>query len=355
MRRGEIVNGLSSKMWIERYDKAGEFQFTALASTEIRDLLPIGSFVSHVDTKEIMMVENHEISDDRDKETTITISGRGLETFFDHRIVGSNKTFPATGQISDIVLAADYTWNQAVALLSTYLLTANLVDDNDAFPYLSIMTDIAGTGISQPRTVKRGGLYSRLLELLVVESIGIKVIRPGPWSPLGAASQNTAVVIHKGVDRTKEVMFSYDTGEIESADYLWSNKKFKNTAYVTGKWVETLVTTTAVELDRRMMHVDASDLDQAWSVPPVGTDLANILAKMQQRGLEALAAQNDVALTKAEVSRNINQDGYRIRFDVGDIITVQGNYNESTIMRISEYVEIEDQHGRIGYPTLTTV
>jgi hypothetical protein len=58
-------------------------------------------------------------------------------------------------------------------------------------------------------------------------------------------------------------------------------------------------------------------------------------------------------LTKAEVSKDTNQGAYRTDFNVGDIITVHGDYNETSVMRISEYVEIEDENGRTGYPTLT--
>jgi hypothetical protein len=60
-------------------------------------------------------------------------------------------------------------------------------------------------------------------------------------------------------------------------------------------------------------------------------------------------------LTKAEVSREVNQSQYRVDFSVGDLVTIQGDYNEVSTMRISEYVEIEDQNGYIGYPTLTMV
>ncbi len=42
-------------------------------------------------------------------------------------------------------------------------------------------------------------------------------------------------------------------------------------------------------------------------------------------------------------------------YDVGDIITVDGEYNATTTMRISEYVEIEDETGDSGYPTFSEI
>lgn len=351
MEYGELINNFESKMWIERYRNNGEFTFTALTSSGMRTKLPIGSFVSHLDTKEIMIVENHEITENKGENSIIVITGRGFETITENRIVGSNKVFPTSGPIPDYVLAPDYSWNQAIALTADHIKAASLIDDNNAIPWVNIIAEVVGTSESVQRTVKRGTLYSRILELLEVDDLGVKIVRPGAWGD----PDNVVMVFHKGIDRTTQVIFSYDTGEIETADYLWSNKKLKNAALVSGRWVETVVLPTEINYDRRMMYVDASDLDNAYSSPPTGSDLTNVLNAMTQRGLEALAAQKDVALTKAEVSRNNVRSRYRIDFNVGDLITVSGDYNEIATKRVSEYVEIEDRTGKSGYPTLTAI
>lgn len=353
MEQAEIVNGLTSKMWVERYLKEGEFAFVAPAESGIREKLPIGAFVSHTNTTELMIVENHEIRDDRGRSSEIVITGRGFETYFENRIVASNKAFPVSGVMVDYPLGAAFTWNQAVTLISNHVLASALIDDNYAIPFLSIMSTVPGSGISIARTVPRGTIYERVLELLAIENIGIKVVRPGTWSPLGAGSPNVALVIHTGVDRSSTIIFSYDTGEIESADYLWSNKKLKNAALITGKWVETTVNLAPIEYARRMMYVNASDIDGSYTSAPSGATLTAVVAAMQQRGLEALASQNDIALTKAQISKEVVKSIYRTDFDVGDIITVSGDYNAVSKMRISEFVEIEDATGESGYPTLT--
>jgi hypothetical protein len=356
LERGEIVNGLKSKLWIERYDKAGEFTFVANASTGIRDILPIGTMISHLESYEVMIVENHEITDKSDEEAEIVITGRGFESYFENRIVGSNKAFPTNTGVQDYTLVSATTWEQTVTMLRDHIYASALLDDNDSLPYIQILHDVSGSGVATARSMKKGDLYSAMQELLAIDSLGIKVIRPGPWSPLvSGGSTDIAAIIHKGVDRSNSIIFSYDTGEIESADYLWSNKKLKNTAVIIGRWVETIVTTGFANFARRVMLVEASDMDNSYSVAPTGTDLANVIAAMQQRGYAALAAQNEVSLTKAEVSKDNTKALYRTDFDVGDIIMVNGDYNESSTMRISEYVEVEDENGRSGYPTLTMV
>jgi len=355
LERGEVVNGLKSKLWVERYAVAGEFKLIASAESDILTRLPVGTLISHVDTTEVMIVEDHEIDDDRSTETEIVITGRGFETFFINRIVGSNKTFPTSNGIIDYTLAANETWDQAVVMLNDHLSTASLIDDNNAIEYLTCLTDIVGAGTSVSRSIKRGDLYSELLKLLSVDDLGIKVIRPGVWSPLAPGSPNMAALIHKGADRSDSVVFSYDTGEIEKAGYLWSNRPLRNTVLVSGKWVETLVTTTKNFYERRMMYLNASDIDNSYSAAPTGSALTDIIAAMQERGKAALAAQKQVALTKAEISKDTVRAAYRQDYDVGDIVMVAGDYNAASKMRISEYVESEDENGSVGYPTLSVI
>lgn len=355
MQQGRIVKGLKSKMWIERYAQAGEFTFLAEVSSGIKDLMPIGSFVSHVDTTEIMVVENHEINDVKDGDSEIKVTGRGFETEFEQRIVGANQVFPITSGTGEYTLAAGYLAAQIKNLIDSHILAANVVDPDDALPYIQVVNQVAAGGENVERQIQRGSLYVRVLEQLGIQGLGIKVIRPGPWSPGDAISTDTYIAIHAGIDRTAEIIYSADTGEIESADYLWSIKPDKNAAYIFSRWVETRVVGSQTGVDRRWAEVDASDLDQNLSSAPVGAALDTLVAKMQQRGLEALALQNSVALTKAEVSKNTNKAAYRKDFDVGDYITVNGSYNESSTMQISEYVEIEDETGGSGYPTLAVV
>lgn len=352
---GEIINGLKSKMWVERYREAGEFSLESYNAVDIREKLPVGTLISHTGSKDVMIVENHEIVEEKGSPPEIIVSGRSFETFGENRIVGSNKSFPTSTGVQEYSTGANPTWDQATNLLLDHLVPAALIDPDDGLPYITIAADVADTGVEEARSFKRDNLYSTLIKLLGIDDLGIRVIRPGPWSPLGASDPNLLIQIHKGVDRRSNIVFSHSSGEIERADYLWSSKKLKNTAMVSGKWVETLVTTTETGYDRRMLYVDAKDIDESYDVAPTGSDLTNVIQAMQARGAEALADQNHISLSKIELTRNAIKAGYRTDFDVGDLITVIGGYDISSVRRISEYVEIEDSSGARGYPTLTVV
>jgi Siphovirus ReqiPepy6 Gp37-like protein len=349
MENAEIINGFTSKMWVERYDKAGEFKFVGPEAAGLREKLPVGSFVSHASSYDIMIVENHEINDDGTS-PLITITGRGFETFFESRIVGSNKVLPVSNVVSDYILLSEYSWNQAVDLISDHILVEMLLNDAYAIPYVSVYSTVTKSSTQAERTVKRDTLYNVVMNLLAIDTLGIKVIRPGSWS---TKNPNTSVVIHCGQDRTNNVVFSFENGEILTADYLWSNKKLRNAALVVGKYVEMVVEPDyEVGYDRRMMFISAPEIDQDFPGPPTGVDLDNVIAAMRQKGVDTLSSLNSIALTKAETKKNSLDYKYRQDYDIGDLVTVRGNYQEVATMRVTEFVETEDNTGESAYPTL---
>ncbi len=49
LEQGEIVNGLKSKMWVERYRDISDFEFTANSESMPHLVLPVGTLISHTD------------------------------------------------------------------------------------------------------------------------------------------------------------------------------------------------------------------------------------------------------------------------------------------------------------------
>jgi hypothetical protein len=101
------------------------------------------------------------------------------------------------------------------------------------------------------------------------------------------------------------------------------------------------------------MYIDASDLDSNLTAPPTTTGgmQAEYIEQMQQRGRDALQQQNKIALTNVRVSNKLIRPAYRIDYEVGDIVYVGGAYRDTEMMRVTEYVEMEDDDGETGYPT----
>lgn len=358
--RGDIITGATSVMWVERYRDFGEFEIKAPVSSNLKNLLPLNSFISHVATTEIMIVENQEISENYDSEPEIIITGRSLETCLEQRIVGTNQTYTGVGlPLLQYEIPAERIWYQAIYLINEHILASILLNDNYAFANLQTTAqnvNMAYDSTEVIRVVKRSPVYDSVLELLAVDDLGIKTVRPGPWSPLTTGGlTDTALVIHKGLDLTKSVTFSYSSGDITNAQYLFSTKNLKTDVFVASKWLEMPVQGGTTSYNKRVLFVDAPYLDNDYSSIPTGSDRTAITGKMITLGRQALKNRNLVTINRAEVSKESTRYVYRQDYNVGDLVAVEGNYDASTVMRVTEYVEIEDESGEYSYPTLSAI
>jgi len=399
LERGELIQGLKSSSWIERYRDPGEFTFEAPVKSDILNFLPLGSYVSHIDTLEVMVVENHEVNETNN--ALVKVSGRSLETILEQRIVGAelDRTWPPVAPLADYALTSTHTYVQATMLIDHHIGDSfydGVSVDNGmpgfkssyTFSDLSVLhedpTYAGGWAASlppgfvfesseDPRTIKRTNVHAALMEILNIEDRGIKIVRSGPWGRGGAYSEPlvgeypgpwtedyygppTIFFIHNGRNRSHKVVFSHSAGDIKNADYLWSIKTKKNHAIVSGKWVEVVVTNDelATKDSRRTMWVDGSFLDNNFDVAPTGTNLTNIQVQMELLGLMKLSEQKDVSLMSVEVGTGSNYL-YRKDYDIGDIVRVDGNYGTNRFARVIEHVEIEDETGETNYPTLLLI
>jgi hypothetical protein len=197
-------------------------------------------------------------------------------------------------------------------------------------------------------------LYNGVKNLLELDDLGIKVIRPAismenphPWF--------TQLFIHGGTDRSDSVSFSHYLGDLEEVTYLWSNIPIKNYALVYGRWTSVLVGGDEVGYSRRGTLIDASDLDTGYENQPNPTELAAIQADMVLRGEDIIRNSKPLALVGAKVRKEQTAHRFKVDYDVGDLVGVQGEYNEQTVMRVSEYAITMNKDGTSEYPTLTTL
>lgn len=374
LEQGLIVNGLYTKLWVERYRECGSFELTAPLNSGLRVTLPPGTFISHTESDEIMIVENHELVDDGDNEPILKITGRSLETFFENRFVGSNRIFPSYDSVTSgaVYFEFSYPHEQARAIIRMFCYESELLAGNiyDRIPYMESHYDTTGIGpgtgeLEDRRLVRVGSLYKALLEILVTNNLGIKIVRPyrdvyiddGTITP-----GNLAFVTHKGRDMRDSVLFSHDSGEIDKANYLWSNKNNYNGAFVVGKWVIIRLDSPKTDYERKYLYVDGTDIDQDQTEYPTGMALTWIEAAMRTRGRSALAAQKPIGLTNVEVSKDMSiLPAYREHYGMGDLVSVDlitavdsVEWYKGLGMRVTEHVEIEDDDGYRAYPTLET-
>lgn len=359
---GEMINGIKTTTWVERYRDPGEFTITGDVSSGLRTTVPINSLISHLDTKEVMIVENHEIDEDVDEgEPQITITGRSLDSWLEQRCYNNNVpggvTPPAT--LGDLHWASDSPRDQAVGILN-FLFHIPITTPPPSWPIslnLNYITAVAAeehvhANAIAARTFPRGELHKIIIDLIAIDDYGIRTIRPNPGDP---DPERTYFVIHNGFDRSNSVIFSHAAGDLNKAKYLWSNKSYKNAAYVVSTYNEdVLITGSFSSLNARVLYVDGKDLDSQISPPPTGVPQQDVRALMLTRAQDAITAAKETSIISADISTNTKYK-FRTDYDVGDIVTVQGNYDVTSIMRVTEHVEFQDENGESGYPTLSAV
>lgn len=358
LTNGEMLNRIKTVQWVERYRDPGEFEITAGVSSNLRSILPIGTMISHLNTLEVMVVENISIKeDDAEEEPQIRIRGRSLESWLKQRIVGGGdiETYVLGGHrlvVSnlDYEMALDTSWAQAVELIYKHINNTGAIpnDEVDGFVAISNQQHI-GPSTAQARIIRKQNLHSAVLELLAVDDFGIQTVRPNADNVDPAT---TEFRIHNGVDRSADVIFSHAFGDLNKSEYYWSDVAMK-TEYVCFSNHFALRSDEGVAgFFRRVMYVDCTDLDQNLNDSSEWTE--GLGDAMDIRGQQALRAQVAANLLSTDISRNTRYK-FKKHYDVGDLVTVNGNYDVETVMRVAEHVVFQDENGESGYPTLAAL
>lgn len=346
---GELINGYSRSTWIERYYGPGEFIFEAPLSSGLSEVLLPGTLISHLNTLEVMMVETHEINDDFKMDPVIKISGGSLSGILRDRVAGINQ-MRTSSTLAPYVIPSGNLWDQIVTLINDHISEADVVDPDDALIDVIGSTNVA-SGVTTPieRTIDRGTVLDNVAKLLVLEDLGIRTVRANSFY---GAQPDTHIQVYRGEDRSADVMFSWRNGDIQSAAYLYTTKNLKNSAVVMGQYVVVVVDIGDANLERRIMSVDATDIDGTLGGVPTGTTLTDVETAMQTRGLQALSNQNRMTINQSDISSTA-KNRYRVDYGMGDLITLDGNFGQTGVMRVIEFAEIEDENGYSGHPTLS--
>lgn len=342
------VRDFDSLIWTERFETAGEFQLVVENDVSILTTLPIGSLVSHTDTTEVMLVENHEIDRDSKKALKISVSGRTFETFSENRTTigsGYSLTDPITGnQLTEI-----HTSTTSAALVESILKTAlqsGSAATEDVISNLVVRKVIRDPDVAMDYVVNRGDIYTRVLEYLKIAHAGIKAIRPN------GAQTTLDLVIYDGLDLTGSVIFYAQYEDLDDAKYFWSNKAYKTHAKIAAKIYWRLyrnrdLVSDVTGLNRRVIYLDANDLEGNYT-PPAASDV------ISARGQAILDVSPMISLVQAKISKTAKPK-FKYDYDMGDLVTVFGEFGIAQPMRVVEHVLTVDKKGILGFPSLSAI
>ena len=347
----QTIEGFKSAMWIERYRKAGEFTIVAPVSSGLRTKLPLGALISHTETQELMMVESHEIQDTIDGDVYITITGRSFETFMEHRVLsynGMSGLEGSQGQPTDALKTYVFAGSGTGAEHALELMEWHLYDGEEQTSMLitncrTVNTVSGAVGTSTTREIDIADLYSVVLDLLAIDDLGIRSVRPGVNSGLPLET-DIGFILHQGEDKTASVAFDHASGDIRNGQYLWTLKNKKTAVMAQGEQHRNFTTgTVATGYDARAGFL-ATDVDTLV----LNDDLDSLTAAAESY----LAQHKSTNIVRVEVTPTTNRLRYRTDYNVGDLVAVTGNYDTKGAMRVVEHVEIIDETGQSSYPTL---
>lgn len=342
-----VIN-YDSLVWTERYRASGDFKLVVKDEMSILTTLPTGTLVSHTDTFEVMIVENQELVRDDKKHPIITISGRSFETFAENRTTAGseNPLYSGTPEVGQVETVASASSSTIVATLLKGRMEPGTASVANAIPNLRIVTTMRAPDGAMAQVIKRGDLYSRVIELLNLCDGGLMNRRPN------GAQTTLDLVVHDGVDLTGTVTFYALTDDLKDCKYFWSIKDYKNYAAIATHITARVYRTRDLGVDvnglaRRVMYVEADDLKLAYS-PATSTDV------VASRAQAALDDQIQLYLMEATVTETAKPK-FKFNYDVGDLVLVLGEFEAAEAMRVTEHILTKDDKGIRGFPSLSAL
>jgi Siphovirus ReqiPepy6 Gp37-like protein len=387
---GNLIEDYSSMIWTERYLNHGEFELKTPQVQKIRDLLPLGTLLSHLDTKEIMMVESHDIGRDSDGYAELSCRGRSLTSVLGNRVIEG----PADGKKKAMLLpytnldaALAYIWNSVQNTGNLDIVqpagTTATSGSVRAVPN-SVVTDSAvlGTDVAGTRWMQSGTAWPQIKEFLIAGGYGFRIIKPDSGASKSVtvataddASKGTITKtpassfstmrwdVYNGIDRTSgqsvvpAIIFTVTAGHIQNPSYIFAIKDANNWAIV-----DSSLHTNQIEypiggfnippylntgLYARYLYVNAGS-------PASGEDPIQFVANLGTFGRNALRARPYLVLFDGDVMPNIAYV-YNRDYFLGDKVTLAAEYGVSQTMRIDEYIRVDDKDGDRGYPSLLSL
>ncbi len=376
-----LVEGYRSMIWSERYFTNGDFEMVTPKIEATRLILPEGSFISLLDSKEVMRVETHTIKVNDRGTPELNLAGRTVETFLENRAAlgAYREPWSAMKNWTTAEVLAYYLW--------TYMVEAAGQDPSRVGGTHNVADHIANMLVTDSSTLteavkewslQEGEVYAQLRDILALGRLGIRGIRPpgttgnvvtfdtSGGSTRGDVSRTSTpdisglrLDVYNGLDRTRfqsdrePVIFHYDAGHINAPSYLFSIKDWKNVALVSSSignlevWPETGTTppsTPPTGLDRRVLYVDGGNQGDAL--------LPDFTASVIQKGMVELAKHIRRILFDGKISPD-SPYIYGRDYTLGDQVSLIAKYGFEAEMLVAEYVRTEDSaEGDRGYPTL---
>lgn len=342
LNREVVIDEFISAIWTERFIEAGEVEIVLPAVHEHLKLLAPGKLLGCKGSRELMLLENRYI-----EEGLVRATGKTIETYFNERVV---KALVMSSPADDIMKGL-----------------VNYMQDSDFSDFLGFHNRIEGlrvdetteTGPVVTEDIPNGPVYDTLLKLGQKYLIGMSVL----WQKIAGGDHELVFTTRKGQDLSDTVRFSPELDNFANVKQLLSVAGSKNVFQIKPpKWVNPDNTEGAsmwsikeddftIFRDRYVL-VDCSDItEDSLSAGTEVEKMAQVYRMMEDRQWAAHRQYKKTKVVDGEVTPE-GQFEYKKDYNLGDTVSVQGEFGEPIYGVITEYIRSQDETGERGYPTV---
>lgn len=357
-----ILDSYESLLWVDKFNEPGTFEIYTKVTNDILEYLKPNYYLVNDSSEHTMIIEDISIESDIENGDKIKIIGRSLESIMDRRIIWDETSFTENHNLQNAIRKL---------VERNISSTAKIVERRiPNFILGSESTDATITSLQLTDGAQYDGnnLLDVVQSLCEENKIGFKVI---------LNEQNQFVFsLYNGVNRSYSqtenpyVVYSPEFDNVLSSNYKEENSKLKNVARIVGGDGDTSATDpqkptkrtvgTATGLERREIHVDASDIsktvkqeDDAGTETTITTKQFNQL--LDQRGKNELAKINNEIKSFDAQCDTTRLYVYGKDFFIGDIVQLANEYGMETESRITEFTWSCTTSGTETYPTFVSV
>lgn len=352
----KMISGYSSLEWIERYYDASSIKIIMPATPDNLANIKINTLIGNNESKEVMIVTSISI---KSSEKTMEVNGFGFEYFLSYRVTDSSHAFPRI--LKDHTMTLPDTLNYSTQIWT--LIHDSIIDTSPSTGeqlsglYVDVVPGLVSGDDNVENKLNRTDVYSEVNKLAKAAKAGIRSQKPEAniGEPLGSLFPGyLGIHVYKGVDRSNSIAFYANTGDLESIDYLFTSVGKYTGVIATSGWGEVFVRKAANGLARRTTTRNFSEVDGEVSDPPTTSEENGIKTRLTQKAKEFLDNQKSSEISLATVSRN-SKYKYGKDYNLGDVISVYGDYSTTTKMRVTEVAKFFDYTGYSEVPTLTNL
>lgn len=345
------IDIFESLIWTERYNGYGDFEFYTPVNNTILQVVDtiqkkmekfLDCYVYLKEAKSYMIIENIEIKTNIETGNHLIVSGRGLESILERRIIWDQTVLNGNLQNGIKKILNNNIINPKIEdrKISNFIFSSS---SNEDINKMTIRSQYTGDN-----------LYDVIYQICEEYQLGFDIYY---------LDHDFIFCLTIGSDRSYAqiknpyIIFSPKYENLLNTDYLESIKTLKNVTLVAGEGEgssrKTRVIGSAFGLSRREIYTDARDIQSEKDDGTYLTD-SEYNDLLDQRGNKKLSENKYTKVFTGEIDSQKNFI-YGVDFFKGDIVQILNEYGMESRVRVSEIIRVQDTSGISIYPTFQVV